>query len=222
MGLWGTIAGIGASLIPGVGPVLGPIVGAAVNGVEQSKAAKDASQAQVSAGNKALDLYSNIYGQQRADLAPYRSAGTSALGAEMSLLGLNPAAMGSLGGGPSGVGVGGAGAGSTANTPWGGTITGASASYLDPNNMGAISDPNKQPDASYGANGQFVGNLSQSQRAQDPATTSSYSTPQMHGSSPMIPILKFQHSDGTVYQIPADQVAEAQKQDPQGKVLGQA
>jgi hypothetical protein len=194
------------------------LAGAAIN----AHAAGKAAQQQTASGDKALALQAGIYNQTRNDLAPYRGAGTAALGSEMSLLGLNPSAMGSLGGGPSGVGVGGAGAGSTANTPWGGTITGASASYLDPNNMGAISDPNKQPDASYGANGQFVGNLSQSQRAQDPATTSSYSTPQMHGSSPMIPILKFQHSDGTVYQIPADQVAEAQKQDPQGKVLGQA
>jgi hypothetical protein len=35
-----------------------------------------------------------------------------------------------------------------------------------------------------------------------------------------VPLLKFQHSDGTIYQVPADQVSQAQQQDPGGKVLG--
>jgi hypothetical protein len=177
---------------------------------KQSSAAKDAANIQAQSGDKALALQGQIYNQTRNDLAPYRGAGTAALGSEMSLLGLNPAAMGSLGGGPSGVGVD--GSASTANTPWGGTV-------LDDGQRGSITNPAIQPDASQGSNG-FIGNLSQSQRAQDPSTTSSYSTPGQHGSSTNVPLLKFEHSNGTVYQIPADQVSQAQQQDPGGKVLG--
>jgi hypothetical protein len=178
---------------------------------KQASAAKDAAATQAVSGDKALALQGQIYNQTRNDLAPYRGAGTAALGSEMSLLGLNPAAMGSLGGGPSGVGVDGSD-GSTANTPWGGTV-------LDDGQRGSITNPAVQPDASQGPTG-FIGNLSQSQRAQDPSTTSSYSTPGMHGSSTNVPLLKFQHSDGTIYQVPADQVSQAQQQDPGGKVLG--
>jgi hypothetical protein len=184
------------------------LAGAAINAHAAGKAAAQ----QTASGDKALALQGQIYNQTRNDLAPYRGAGTAALGSEMSLLGLNPGLMGSLGGGPSGVGVGGA-AGSTANTPWGGTV-------LDDGQRGSITDPNKQPNAAVNGAGQFIGNLSQSQRAQDPSTTSSYSTPGMHGSSTNVPLLKFQHSDGTIYQVPADQVSQAQQQDPGGKVLG--
>jgi hypothetical protein len=88
-----------------------------------------------------------------------------------------------------------------------GQVTGPSTNY--PSKMGAISDPSKQPDASYGANGQFVGNLSQSQRAQDPMSASSYGsgTPQMHGSSPMIPQVTMKAPDGSTQAVPADQVS---------------
>jgi hypothetical protein len=201
MGLWGTIAGVGASLIPGVGPVLGPIVGAAVNGVEQSKAAKDASQAQVSAGNKALDLYSNIYGQQRADLAPYRSAGTSALGAEMSLLGLP--GLGAMPSGPMGY----ASAGDSTQ-PYTG-LTGAAGAYGSKG--GAISDPN----ANGGYAGQVPGTATLGARGSVADTTSSYGPK----SSP-VPTLKVQGPNGQVYMIPADQAADAQKNG--GQVIGPA
>jgi hypothetical protein len=203
MGLWGTIAGIGASLIPGVGPVLGPIVGAAVNGVEQSKAAKDASQAQVSAGNKALDLYSNIYGQQRADLAPYRSAGTSALGAEMSLLGLP--GLGAMPSGPMGYSVSGTDSGTQ-------PYTGLTGSAAPPGfQAGAIGDPN----ANGGYGGQSHGTDTLGARGSVADTTSSYGPK----SSP-VPTLKVQGPDGQVYMIPADQAADAQKNG--GQVIGPA
>ncbi len=175
---------------------------------KQASSAKDAAAQQTASGDKALALQSGIYNQTRNDLAPYRGAGTAALGSEMSLLGLNPAMMGTLGGGPSAVGLD----GSTANTPWGGMVA-------NDGQRGSITDPSIQPDASQGSTG-FIGNQSQSQRAQNPLTTSSYSTPGQHGSSTNVPMLKFQHSDGTIYQVPADQVADAQQQDPQGKVLG--
>ncbi len=56
----------------------------------QSHQADKATQAQVDAANKALALQSNIYQQQRADLAPYRNAGASSLSALTYGLGLDP------------------------------------------------------------------------------------------------------------------------------------
>ena len=197
MGLWGTIAGGVASLIPGVGPIVGPIVGAAVNGVEQSKAAKDASQAQVNAGNQALGLYQGIYNQQRSDLAPYRTAGTSALGAEMGLLGLNPGALQTIGGG----------------AQMAAGLMGGSQPYtgLTGPHVGALSDPN----ANGGYAGQVPGTNTLGSRGSVADTTSSYGP-----KTNPVPTLKVQGPDGQVYLIPADQAGDAQKNG--GRVLGSA
>ncbi len=46
--------------------------------VLQSRQVSNATRAQTDAANRALDLQSNIYQQQRADLAPYRGLGTGA------------------------------------------------------------------------------------------------------------------------------------------------
>ncbi len=62
----------------------------ALGNLVQSNQASKATQAQVDAANKALALQSNIYQQQRADLAPYRNAGTSSLSALTYGLGLDP------------------------------------------------------------------------------------------------------------------------------------
>jgi hypothetical protein len=167
-------------------PVVGPIVGGIIQGAEESKTAKNAANQQVAATNQAIGL-----------LKPYSDTGTKAFNTLGSLMGL-----GTSGGGGTMPAVQ-----SSLGTT--GQVTGPSASYLSANNMGAISDPSKQPDASYGANGQFVGNLSQSQRAQDPMSASSYGsgTPQMHGSSPMIPQVTMKAPDGSTQAVPADQVS---------------
>jgi hypothetical protein len=56
----------------------------------QSNQADKATKAQQEAAAKALELQSNIYQQQRADLAPYRQAGASSLSALTYGLGLDP------------------------------------------------------------------------------------------------------------------------------------
>jgi membrane protease subunit (stomatin/prohibitin family) len=54
----------------------------------QSRQVDKAVQAQVDAANKALDLQSNIYQQQRSDLAPYRNVGSASIGELSRLMGL--------------------------------------------------------------------------------------------------------------------------------------
>ncbi len=54
----------------------------------QSRQVDKAVQAQVDAANKALDLQSHVYQQQRADLAPYRNAGSASIGELSRLVGL--------------------------------------------------------------------------------------------------------------------------------------
>ncbi len=56
----------------------------------QSRQASKAAEAEQAAAEKALALQSNIYQQQRADLAPYRNAGSSSLSALTYGLGLDP------------------------------------------------------------------------------------------------------------------------------------
>ncbi len=56
----------------------------------QSRQADKATQAQVDAANRALELQGNIYQQQRADLAPYRNAGAASLSALTYGMGLDP------------------------------------------------------------------------------------------------------------------------------------
>ncbi len=60
----------------------------------QSNQADKATKAQQEAAAKALELQSNIYQQQRADLAPYRQAGASSLSALTYGLGLDPSKQG--------------------------------------------------------------------------------------------------------------------------------
>jgi len=169
---------------------------------KQSDASKQAAQTQTDASNQALGLQSQIYQQTRSDLSPYRNAGTSALGAEMGLLGLNPAAMG--GGGMdqmqhiSGV-AGGAG-------PANG-LTGPAGPYGSQG--GAISDPSAN--GGYGGQVPGTGTLGSSGSAAD--NNSSYGPK----SSP-IPQLKVQAPDGTIYLVPANQAGDAQKNG--GKVIG--
>ncbi len=54
----------------------------------QSRQVDKAVQAQVDAAQKALDLQSNIYQQQRSDLAPYRNVGSASIGELSRLMGL--------------------------------------------------------------------------------------------------------------------------------------
>ncbi len=56
----------------------------------QSRQASKAAEAEKEAADKALALQSNIYQQQRSDLAPYRNAGASSLSALTYGLGLDP------------------------------------------------------------------------------------------------------------------------------------
>jgi hypothetical protein len=58
--------------------------GAVTGAVISSKAAKGAAKTQTEAGNKALDLQREIYGQQKQLLNPYVNAGSESLGRLMS------------------------------------------------------------------------------------------------------------------------------------------
>jgi hypothetical protein len=205
MGIWGTIAGIGASLIPGVGPVLGPVVGGIVNGAEQTKAAHTAADQQVAAGNKALDLYSGIYGQQRSDLSPYRNAGSSALSREMSLLGLDPSTLGSLGAGMQ------SNSGSSGgNGPANGLTRNSSANY--PLEMGAISDPN--------ANGGYAGQVPGTATLGDPGGFANNTSTGYAPHSQPQPNFKGLTPDGRTVVVPFAQRAEFEQNN--GKILGTA
>jgi hypothetical protein len=140
--------------------------------------------------SKAVDAQTAATNQAIANLKPFQDTGTKAFTTLGALMG--------LGGGGGAQAQAGAPA-STANTPWGGTV-------MDDGQRGSITDPNKQPNAAVNGAGQFIGNLSQSQRAQDPATTSSYSTPGMHGSSTQVPQITMKAPDGSTNSVPADQV----------------
>lgn len=79
-------------------PVAGPLIGAAAgiggsllsSGASKS-AANTAAQAQVQAAQLGVDEQHRQYDQTRSDLAPWQQAGTSALGMQGDLLGLNGA-----------------------------------------------------------------------------------------------------------------------------------
>lgn len=194
MGLWGTILGGAASMIPGVGPILGPVVGAAVNGIEQSKAANKAGQQQIDAGNRAMDIGSQMYNSQTALLSPYRQAGGTALNAELAFLGL-PQTGGMPMAGPIGNTLGTAGQS-------GNGVTGPSASYMSMKDMGAISDPN--------VNGGFAG---QSPGTGTLGSVSSYQSNDSYGpkSNPR-PMLKMKNTaTGETQTVSAELVAEKQK-----------
>lgn len=71
------------AIAAGIGAV-GSIASAAI----QSRAAGRAADTQENAANNALGLQRDIYNQTRADLAPYRDAGASAVGTLSGLMGL--------------------------------------------------------------------------------------------------------------------------------------
>lgn len=64
-------------------------VGASVYSANKSaNAAKEAAKTQAASGQQALDVERDIYNQTRADLAPYRGVGASAITTLGSLMGL--------------------------------------------------------------------------------------------------------------------------------------
>jgi len=195
-----------AAVVGGIIAGAGSIGGAAIG----SHAASKATQAETEAGQQSLALQKDIYNTTRGDLAPYRNAGTEALGSPnglMNLLGLNAGALGTIGQGASMAGslMGGGGQSD-------GLTRDSSANY--PMQMGAISDPSK--------NGGYAGQVPGTNTLGDPGGFANNTATGYAPHSSPIPTLKFQHSDGTVYMIPANQVAQAQKEDPTGKVLGPA
>ncbi len=68
----------------------GKIAANLAGSIIQSRQASKAAEAEKEAADKALALQSNIYQQQRSDLAPYRNAGASSLSALTYGLGLDP------------------------------------------------------------------------------------------------------------------------------------
>jgi len=82
-GLAGTLSTL-KDLAPLVGPVVSGL-GAVVGGITSRNAAKDAAQTQADAARDANNTLLTMFDQSRADLAPYREAGTRALGTLSSL-----------------------------------------------------------------------------------------------------------------------------------------
>lgn len=64
--------------------------GAVAGSLIQSQGAKSAAGTQSAAGQRAIDLQSQIYGQTRGDLSPYRDAGLAALSRLQRLMGIGP------------------------------------------------------------------------------------------------------------------------------------
>lgn len=77
-------------------PVAGPIIGAVgslAGGKQSSKAAGDASQAQVQSGREAIQAQLAMYNQSRADSMPYMQTGYAALNELNALYGLPQQAL---------------------------------------------------------------------------------------------------------------------------------
>jgi hypothetical protein len=81
------IIGAGATLIGGA--ISASAAGDAAS--TQAKAARDAAALQAASAEKSLAFQREMYGQQRADIAPYRQAGLTAQNQLLTYLGLNPA-----------------------------------------------------------------------------------------------------------------------------------
>lgn len=64
--------------------------GAVAGSLIQSQGAKSAASTQSAAGQRAIDLQGQIYGQTRSDLSPYREAGLAALTRLQRLMGIGP------------------------------------------------------------------------------------------------------------------------------------
>jgi hypothetical protein len=71
------------------GAILGAVAGPVIGGMFQSDAVSNASDAQSAAAAQSTQLARDQYNQTRADQAPYRQAGYSALDRLQTMLGLN-------------------------------------------------------------------------------------------------------------------------------------
>ena len=84
---WVAVAVAGASIVTGA-------MGASAAGSAastQANAAREAAALQAASADKSLAFQREMYGQQRADIAPYRQAGLTAQNQLLTYLGLNPA-----------------------------------------------------------------------------------------------------------------------------------
>ena len=81
---------IGGALGFAVGGPAGALVGSGIGGAITSN---QAAQQQVNAGNQALDLQRQIYGDTRANLQPYMQEGNLAIPQINAMLGLGPQGM---------------------------------------------------------------------------------------------------------------------------------
>lgn len=82
MGLLGSIfRGVAGAVVPGLGSILGA--------KSNAKAVKGAAAAQQAAITAAQQGFQKTYGEAQAGYSPYITAGTSALGQQSNLLGLN-------------------------------------------------------------------------------------------------------------------------------------
>ncbi len=85
-----TAGGIFKSLLPKDNAGWAALGANVLGNVIQSRQVDKATQAQVDAANKALELQSNVYQQQRSDLAPYRASGNGALSLLNLGMGISP------------------------------------------------------------------------------------------------------------------------------------
>jgi hypothetical protein len=182
-----------AAVVGGIIAGAGAVSAAAI----QSHAAGKAADQQVAAGDKALALQKDIYNQQQANEAPWRNTGASAITTLGGLLGLQQ------GGGSSG--------------------------QLPTNTLGSTFDAPYTPAQAnfdrYSPTGGYIGkDVPMSEKMTNPyvAQDASGYTAQQHGASPSqaIPMMRVQAPNGSIYQVPADKVAEAQQNG--GTVLGRA
>jgi len=87
---WVAVAVAGASIVTGA-------MGASAAGSAastQANAAREAAALQAASADKSLAFQREMYGQQRADIAPYRQAGLAAQNQLLTYLGLNPSTAG--------------------------------------------------------------------------------------------------------------------------------
>jgi len=83
---WGAVAIGGATLLTGA--MASSAAGSASSA--QANAANQAAALQAASADKSLAFQREMYGQQRADIAPYRQAGLAAQNQLLTYLGLNP------------------------------------------------------------------------------------------------------------------------------------
>lgn len=143
--------------------------------------------------SKAVDAQEKAADKAQANLKPFQDVGTQAF---QTLGGL--------------MGLGGGGGQAQQSTP-----SLAQNGVTRPiQNGGAISDPSK--------NGGYAGQAPGTNTLGERGGYANPTAPSYAPQSNPTPTMKFQHSDGTIYMIPASQIPTAMQQDPQGKVLGPA